>query len=214
VQAAVGSASVVAPWSEQVRYTRRKAGYHGGATSQEMLVPISIWAPWDRQLTGWQVIREDPPRWWTPEPPAEAPAVPEPARRPRTRAAFDTQASLFAEPPGAEPAPAATGWIAALLASDVYAAQRTLAGRLAPADDAVRAFLALSDRHHGRIPRGALARALGQPEIRIRGLLAVLQRLLNVDGYPIVAVDDASDLVVVQHDLLRRQFQLGPAHGA
>ncbi|HET6763522.1 MAG TPA: BREX-2 system phosphatase PglZ, partial [Longimicrobiaceae bacterium] len=218
VQAAAGAASVVVPWSEQVRYTRRKAGYHGGATPQEMLVPVSTWAPWDRQLAGWNVVREEPPRWWSPEAPAAAPATPvipaETARRPRIRLAAEAQPSLFGEAPAAEQPPAAADWVTSLLASEVYAAQRALAGRLAPPDGTVRTFLELSGRHHGRIPRGALVRALGQPEIRIRGVVAVLQRLLNVDGYPVVAADDASELVMVEHDLLRRQFHLAPAEDA
>ncbi|MDB4947823.1 MAG: pglZ [Gemmatimonadetes bacterium] len=218
VQAAAGVASVVVPWSEQVRYTRPKAGYHGGATPQEMLVPVSIWAPWDRQLAGWHVVREEPPRWWSAEAPAAPLATPallaETARRPRVRVASEAQPSLFGEAPGAEQASAAADWITSLLVSDVYAAQRALAGRLAPPDETVRTFLELSGRHYGRIPRGALVRALRQPEIRIRGVVAVLQRLLNVDGYPVVAADDASELVTVEHDLLRRQFQLAPADGA
>jgi len=36
---------VVVPWTEKLRYGTKKNGYHGGATPQEMLIPIGLfWA--------------------------------------------------------------------------------------------------------------------------------------------------------------------------
>lgn len=199
---------IVLPWSERVRYVRRKAGYHGGASPQEMLLPVAVLAPWDRQVDGWTSAAERPPRWWSPD---EAPAVPAPApepaprKKPRTPAA---QPSLFAEPAEAAPAPPLVDWIARLLASEAFAAQRAIAGRAAPADGVVRTFLDVLDRHHGRVPRALLVRALGVPEIRVRGLLAGVQRLLNLDGYPVVVVDEPTDTVDLNRELLRTQFAL------
>jgi hypothetical protein len=88
----------------------------------------------------------------------------------------------------------------------VFAAQRNVAGRVAPGDEVVRAFLGRIERGHGRARTSTLAGELRVPEIRLRGVLAGLQRLLNVDGYPIVAVDESGEIVEVQRDLLRRQF--------
>lgn len=212
IQAAAGVERIVVPWSERVRYVRRKAGYHGGASPQEMLLPVAVLAPWDRQVDGWTVAAERPPRWWSPDEapavPAPAPAtVPEPAPRKKPRAPV-AQPSLFAEPAEASSAPPPVDWIARLLASDAFAAQRAIAGRAAPADDVVRTFLDVLDRHHGRVPRALLVRTLGVPEIRVRGLLAGLQRLLNLDGYPVVAVDEPTDTVDLNRELLRTQFAL------
>ena len=47
-----------------------------------------------------------------------------------------------------------------------------------------------------------------QPEFRLRGILAGVQRLLNVDGYQVIAVDDISGTVALNHQLLNTQFQL------
>jgi hypothetical protein len=208
IEAAAGMERIVVPWSERVRYVRRKAGYHGGASPQEMLLPVAVLAPWDRQVDGWTIAAERPPRWWSPDEAPAAPApAPEPAPRKKPRAPA-AQPSLFAEPAEVAPALAALDWIARLLASDAFAAQRGIAGRAAPADDVVRAFLEVLDRHHGRVPRALLARALGVPEIRVRGLLAGLQRLLNLDGYPVVAADEATGIVELNHGLLRTQFAL------
>jgi hypothetical protein len=207
IQAAVGTGRIVVPWSERVRYVGRRAGYHGGATPQEMLVPLAVLAPWDRTLEGWTVAAEQPPRWWSPEaapaPAAESAAAPAPRKKPRAAAA---QPSLFADAAEPAPPPAPADWIAGLLATDTYGAQRAMAGRVAQPDAVVRAFLELLERHHGRAPRSLLGAALGVPEIRVRGLLAGLQRLLNVDGYPVVSSDEATDTVELNRDLLRRQF--------
>jgi hypothetical protein len=206
VTAATGLPRVIVPWSEAVRYTRKKAGYHGGATPQEVVVPIAVLAPWDQGLDGWKAVPDSLPTWWSepePEPAAAAPPAPAPKARSRSRAA---QPSLFGDAVDATP-PART-WITALLQSEAYAAQRERAGRIAPPDAVVRQLLETLEQHRGRAPRSVLARAAGQPEIRLRGILAGLQRLLNMEGYPIVAVDEASGSVELNRDLLRKQFQL------
>ena len=43
---------VVVPWSERLRYGAKKNGYHGGATPQEMLIPISILVARTRRAGG------------------------------------------------------------------------------------------------------------------------------------------------------------------
>ena len=54
----------------------------------------------------------------------------------------------------------------------------------------------------------ALARELQFPTLRLPGLLAKMQRILNVDGYPVLSRDDASDTVELNRDLLLKQFDL------
>jgi hypothetical protein len=55
----------------------------------------------------------------------------------------------------------------------------------------------------------ALAAAIEEPEHRLPGLLAVMQRLLNVEGYPILDRQDAANTVVLNVPLLKKQFELG-----
>jgi hypothetical protein len=208
VSTATGLPKVVVPWSETVRYTRRKAGYHGGATPQEVVVPIAVLAPWDRALGGYRAVPDTKPAWWSEleavVAPSPTPAAPQKARK---RAA-PAQPSLFAEPQSTT-ASAVPGWIAALLHSDTYRAQRERAGRIAPPDTTVRQILEALEAHKGRAPRSVVARAVAQPEIRLRGIMAGLQRVLNVEGYPIVTVDEATGTVELQRELLRKQFQIG-----
>ena len=54
----------------------------------------------------------------------------------------------------------------------------------------------------------ALARELGVPAFRFRGLLAAVQRLLNVEGYPVLIRDETSNTAELNVDLLKKQFEL------
>ena len=192
-------------------------------------MPIAVMASGDQSFDDWMLLTETPPAWWesereAPEPSAEdrlvaASSSPERLERRRSRSrSSQAQPSLFAKPPEAgesersSPAnavsPGSLDWVEKLLSSEAYAAQRSMAGRTAPADTAVRTCLGLADQNHGRITRASLSSALGLPEVRLRGFLAGLQRLLNLDGYPVVTVDEASDTMEVNRGLLRRQFQI------
>jgi hypothetical protein len=83
-----------------------------------------------------------------------------------------------------------------------------MAGRRAPNNRDVEAFLKALDQRHNRISRRALARALGQPDVRMRGILVGLQRLLNVDGYQVIVVDEDAGTIELNRQLLDKQFQL------
>jgi hypothetical protein len=50
---------------------------------------------------------------------------------------------------------------------------------------------------------------MGAPEFRLRGILAGMQRVFNVEGYQVLAVEEATGAVSVDVELLRKQFQLG-----
>ncbi len=54
----------------------------------------------------------------------------------------------------------------------------------------------------------ALSRSANYPPTRLRGLLAVAQRVLNIDGYAVLTRDDGSDTVELNRELLFRQFDL------
>jgi hypothetical protein len=121
------------------------------------------------------------------------------------------QPELFAAP-SAPPAPKqiqVQPWIAALLASDTYKAQRLLAGRGAPPDDLVLSLLLAISPRGGRLSRTSLAQALSMPTLRIGGLVNAARRLLNLDQAQVLSQD--GDDVVLDERLLRVQFDLGPA---
>ena len=90
----------------------------------------------------------------------------------------------------------------------MFARQVAVAGRSAPVAEQIRRFLLALDERGGTILRQALAQKLGEPELRIPGLIAALRRILNVDGYPVLSVDDSSGSVVLNRQLLEVQFEM------
>jgi hypothetical protein len=110
--------------------------------------------------------------------------------------------------PAAPPRPAPAPTFQALLRSEVYGAQKQLAQKHLPDDATVVGVLEVLDRHGGTLTFAALAQQAGVPRLRLDGLLAKLQRLLNVDGYEALQVDRTENRVTLNVPLLRRQFEL------
>jgi hypothetical protein len=206
---------LIAPWSERLRYGGKKNGYHGGLTPQEMVIPITVLAAGDVRLAGWAEAPDPTPEWWEPVPAAPAaPAVVPPLKPPEPRTPRTLWDDIEPEPlPAAAaasvpPGPTPPAWLAALLASPLFLSQKKLGGRAVPADDVFGKLLANLDGAGGKLTATALARKLGQPPFRLRGLLAVVQRVLNIDGFAVLSRDEQSDTVELDRGLLLRQFDL------
>jgi hypothetical protein len=220
---------------ETLRYGPLKAGYHGGASPAEAVVPVCVLAsfvlPEGSGLT--EAGPQEPP-WWFGRVPVEpspdlAPAPPPPPARSRPRAAGRAGADLPAlfelEPAAGGPAPpvrdAAAGSVAApaapsaelvagaVLRSAVYRGQRGIAGRVAVSDERVRALLvALLEAPDRRLRRHQAATALQVSPPAIPGAVAQVGRLLNVEGYKVIALDVDGETVVLDEALLREQFEV------
>jgi hypothetical protein len=81
--------------------------------------------------------------------------------------------------------------------------------RAGTADDRIRALVEALDDRGGKLTQPALAQRLGLSPVRIRGIVAAVRRLLNVDGYDVLTLDEESDTVVLNLELLRVQFEIG-----
>lgn len=210
-----GEEGLVLAWSERLRYTAIQSGYHGGASPQEVLVPLSVWVAAGGDLPEWKSAADEP-AWWRDEgvqpvsAALAAPAVPAaPATgKSRPKAAPAGQGVLFAEVPAPLPAAAAVAepWLAALFASPAYREQKGRAARQSLADERVAEVLAALARQGGGMTPAALARQLEIPLSRVHGLLAALQRLLNVEGFPVLVFEPESDKVTFDRALLGKQF--------
>lgn len=202
---------LIAPWSERVRYGSMKNGYHGGLSPQEMVVPIAVLSSTDSSPAGWHEQPVDTPAWWDePATATAAPQQPAPVLKPKQLppgALFDLTGE---EPPvaagKADEAP--PEWLARLLTSPIFEEQKRLGGRGLPTDDVFAKLLGTLDRRGGKLTSVALARALEFPPLRLSGLLAKAQRVLNIDGYAVLSRDDASDTVELNRELLLKQFDL------
>ncbi|RKT46658.1 BREX-2 system phosphatase PglZ [Thiocapsa rosea] len=227
---------VILPWSERIRYTAKKMGYHGGGSLQEVLIPFGVYrnAGETGPIEGWREVARQEPDWWVIEPVAEPVAEPmttsagdavptssagpsKPSKPSKSSKQDAHTLDLFAElptpSPESEPAPdpvrAGEGdWIAALMVSPVYAQMKARSARVMVSEAQLRQLLDLLSRAGGQQMAAAVAQGLGLPEIRLYGLLAGVQKLLNVDGYPVLAIDRVSKTIRLDLASLKTQFEL------
>src|SRR5258708_97696 len=77
---------------------KKKQGYHGGATPQEVLVPLAVLVPQHRTLAGWEALPDYEPAWWSQRelPGTEVLSMPARTSR-RARPATAAQGTLFAD---------------------------------------------------------------------------------------------------------------------
>jgi PglZ domain len=200
---------LIAPWSESVRYAGKKHGYHGGLTPQECVVPLAVLSRFDQSMAGWSEVPAFTPEWWyASDVETECPA-PEPRQKTSSERPTKSKGHLpLFDDPVSPITGSAADWIENLMKSDAFATQSKLAGRAAPSPELVRSFLATISERGGTMLKGALAQRLGQPEIRVHGIIATMRRVLNVDGYAVLAADETSDSVTLDLKLLRVQFEL------
>ncbi len=185
--------SVVLPYDERIRYGNRKAGYHGGASLAETVIPVLVFLPAGvKRPTKWHNYdkpERHEPVWWnkgtvtTTETPAQS------RRKPRqTETLFDNE-TLGNR----------------LCATDLYAAQRDTVRRK-PRDEQVAALIDALDNAGGRLPVARVAELLGLAVFRVDGYIATLQRILNLDGYQVLAKNDDDRTIVLDRRLLSEQF--------
>ena len=217
--------NLIAPWTEKIRYGIKKNGYHGGVSPQEMVIPIAVLNSSNAFPAGWSEAPVDTPLWWdiassptSTEPetilnlkPIEPKPVPsgmlfnvdELVQQAENAAPVDTIPDAITKAPKVQ-----AEWISRLLLSHVYDEQKRLGGRSVPADAVITRLLQAIDERGGKITSAALARAIQMPPLRLRGLLAIAQRVLNVDGYEVLSRDDVSDTIQLDRALLLKQFDL------
>jgi hypothetical protein len=99
----------------------------------------------------------------------------------------------------------------AVLSSKAYSVQKRIAGRVSVSDDQVRRLLdvLLTATGHRLAPASA-ATALQVSPVALRGAVLHVQRLLNVEGYPVLRVDADGSTLILDEDLLREQFGVSP----
>ena len=99
-------------------------------------------------------------------------------------------------------------WIHALLNSPVFAKQKKLVGQAEAVDKHLAILLEALDQAEGKLSLAAFARAVKTPAARLSGLITVLQKILNIDGYQILSHDEDSGSIELNRDLLCRQFEI------
>jgi hypothetical protein len=205
---AAGDGNVVLPWREELRYGPRKAGYHGGASPAEAVIPLLLFsAVDDARLPGWGDAPVAAPDWWREPLPEESSGVLAPRARKGTPPPAQSE-TLFEVPAAAPTAPAAQppDFVETLVASDLYRQRR---GTRAPMpDERVAALLRVLLASGGRATMDSLAAQAGVPAHRIGGTITALRKLLQVEGYAVLTIDPDGQTVKLDKDLLIEQFHL------
>ncbi|WP_444941912.1 BREX-2 system phosphatase PglZ [Microbulbifer sp. ZKSA004] len=218
--------SVTMPWTERLRYTKSKnMGYHGGASLQELVIPLGVFvsSAHVEALPGWTEVPRHLPEWWhaqsfvnenqssyiTPAQ-AEVAGSTKAKKSKKAAAAAEVMDDMFASPvdaPTTNPDQGA-GWVDSLFVSTVYQQIKARAGRTAVKEEQLRALITLLEQQQGQAMEAAVLRHLGIPKLRLRGFLAGAQKLLNVDGYPILTVDRESQTIKLSVSELKNQFEI------
>lgn len=207
-----GGNAVVAAWSEKVRFAGKRSGYHGGASPQEVLVPVAVLTA-GLQPAGWVEAPPLEPSWWRgaietdASLPGMAPQTVPPASGRRPIDSRQAELLLGGIAPTSRDRPAEPAWLDALLASEAYATQRRLAGRAALDESILRTLLLALAARGGRLNRAALAQSLGIAAFRLGGVISAARRILNLDQAQVLR--DEGDDIALDEALLCVQFSIG-----
>ncbi|MFY1655845.1 BREX-2 system phosphatase PglZ [Micromonospora sp. WMMD1274] len=208
---------------ETLRYGPLKAGYHGGASAAEVVVPVAVLVPDEsRNQAGLELLPPQEPTWWWL---TSAAVPPTPTVPPAPKAAtaknqggrqtgptlFDHapfEQNLFDQAPEVTKQPTTTLG-RSVVTSPVYKAQRKISGRLIVTDDQIAGIIdALAGATANRLAPTPAAQALGVAQTRLRGALTQVQQLLNVEGYAVLAAEPATGTVMLDVKLLTEQFEV------
>jgi hypothetical protein len=207
----LGGGRIVAAWNEKLRYGPARNGYHGGASAQEVVIPLALVTRQELDIPGWVPVYHPEPGWWVGEPSIEAaPAAVTPGTIGKPRAG-KTRTATRAEPTESpalfEIASAeAVSWIYQLLGTEVMTERLSRLRRGAMPADQLAVLLKLLDSRGGTATRVAVARALNIPEPRLGSQIAAAQRVVNIDGYEVLQIE--GDTVRLNAALLKTQAGL------
>ncbi|WP_137992470.1 BREX-2 system phosphatase PglZ [Streptomyces vilmorinianum] len=206
-----GDGAIVAPWREDIRYTPRKAGYHGGASIAEVTVPLIALVPSQELVpSGWVVMppEQSVPSWWEPCTETAADVEPESSASRRGRKPKEVQAGegLFA---AADVSTETVTLGGKVVRTQRYQTQKAFVRR-APDAKAVAAVIDALAEAGGKLTPDAVAAAAtaatGRSQRNPEIFVTVVQRLLNVEGYGVINLVDAGRTVELNVPLLREQF--------
>jgi hypothetical protein len=187
---------VVLAVDETIRYGARNAGYHGGGTPAEAVVPVVALIAGG--VPDWAVpVVAAEPSWWHAQP-VESVAV---APRTVPKAAPQSELSLFDKVEPEEPRRLPE----AVVRTKTFETQLRLAGRIVVTKPQITSLLhALLNTGAHEISLAQAAAALGVATASVNGALMQTKRVLDVEGYEVLRV--GGGFVGVDVAALKEQF--------
>lgn len=203
----VAGGKAVLAANEGVRYTGKRAGYHGGATPQEVITPLATLAPSGVRIEGWGPCAENEPAWWLIEKPIAA-EHPSASVRPATPDRVGHgQTTIFDSSSEETELETRSAWIDELIGSEAFAASRARLTRV-PSEAQIVGVLAVLDRGQGVAGESVVAQALGIPKMRVSQVVASIRPLLNLEGFQVLEHDRSTGEIRLDRELLKKQFAL------
>ncbi|WIM67645.1 BREX-2 system phosphatase PglZ [Corynebacterium breve] len=191
---------------EDVRYTSKKAGYHGGLALEELVVPIVLLTRSDALEDHTVSYDLEVPVWW---------AIPEPgsilsdSRTGTTTSPAPTQNTASKSVPANQQAldfgtanGPITPWARSLIKDKYFRARTQSVSGVTP-DKAGEMLFAIAD-HVGRMPVATFRERFGMKNVIARGTLSKLQQVVNMDGVEVLYIDGND--IVLNAKLLCEQF--------
>jgi hypothetical protein len=203
---------------EDLRYTARKAGYHGGLSLAEASIPVVVLSQQPEQLQSrmrdtMPLVEMDAsmrhPGWWElREDFVEISGGADEAAAPSSTA--DTQDGLFA----LDIAPVTSGPVLfkGLETNPGFVAQVAETPITGQDAASIADILRTIGANNDTLPHVQLQQMLGLSNIQFRGTLTKLKRILNIDGVEVIA-NRGGDIVLNSEQLIQ-QFGLKARTGA
>ena len=69
-------------------------------------------------------------------------------------------------------------------------------------------LLLLLDERKGTAIFETVAQRLNVPEFRVSSIVTAVRKVLNVEGYAVISLNDGSKTITLNYELLRAQFDL------
>jgi hypothetical protein len=201
IQELTGESEIVAAWSETLRYTRGRRGYHGGASIQEIVTPLVVLGRGEADFSeaGFARLGTVPPSWW------ELKAPPKQADLETEDTEEDGgQLNLLAKSTDAS---VDTAWIRRFLETDRFQDRLDKFGHGISTDLVGRILTQLEANQH-RLTEKELAGLLDRTVRRSRGIVVTLKNVLNREGYQVLKQDRREGMIRLDRGLLERQFGL------
>jgi len=204
--------SIIAAVDESLRYTTKQAGYHGGASAAEVVIPMIVLsrAPETLLTAGWVPAVPQVPAWWNDPVAIEAAAIPVPKTKKQVEApdqgTFEWE--INEQGPSIDPT-SNSALVAALLESPIYQAQKKRQGQRAVTDERMSAIISILLTQAGRVHQDTLAASAGIPAYRIPSTLSAVRRQLNLEGYNVFSTDVDQVTIILDTALMRQQFLEG-----
>lgn len=182
-----GVSGVVLPFMSGATYKWKKVGHHGGATLEEVVVPVVFLEPNRNAFPQ--------PHWWRLEAGVSAPTSAS------EQAVVSQDAPLFE-------APVKVGGLASrLMASEVWKERKKLLPGRFP-EDRLYALLDSMERRP-RLSGVEFTEITGEPERRIAGFASQAGAALNAGGMEVLYYDREQRRLVLSVELLEQVFEVG-----